>query len=74
MLKLILGIGLKAKLYAAAVAGFAVMLGLAVLKGQSMQEQKNLKRRLDGMKNAQKVEKEIEDADRDTVIDINSKS
>ena len=67
----------KAKLYALIAALFAGIMGVIYAignsSGKAKERDKVLNGRIDGMKEAQKVEKEIDDADRDTVIDINSK-
>ena len=73
IVKLFMGIGFKIKLYAAAALGLVAIAVTIYSKGKTAEKNARLKSRLEGMKNAQKVEKEIENADRDTVIDINSK-
>ena len=55
------------------IVGFFGSLVVVYFKGKGAEKAKQVKSRLDGIKEAQKVEKEIDDADRDTVIDINSK-
>ena len=69
----LLGIPAKVKLYAVAVLGFLAILATVYSKGKTAEKNKRLKDRLEGMKNAQKIKKEVSNADRDTVIDINSK-
>lgn len=53
--------------------GFFASVGIAYFKGGSAEKGKQIKRRLEGMKEAQKIEKEIDDADKDTVVDINTR-
>lgn len=53
--------------------GFFASVGIAYFKGGKAKEAKQTEARLKGMKEAQKVAKEIDDADRDTIVDINTK-
>ena len=55
-----------------ALIGAGLVAAIYVMGGKA-EKNKTTAARLKGMKEAQKVEKEIDDADRDTVIDINSK-
>lgn len=69
MLKFFLGIGLKIKLYAAAAAAALVGAGLLILKGQSIQKNKRMKERLEGMKKKQEVQKDVQSHTDDELID-----
>ena len=70
MLDLIIGSALP---WILGIVAFFGSVAVAFFKGKGSEKAKQTEARLKGMKNAQKVEKEIDDADRDTVIDINSK-
>lgn len=77
LFKFIAGVGLKAKLYAAAFVGFLALLATAWAKGHSAATQRaenaNMKRRLDAIKEKQKIEKDISNADKDDIVDINTR-
>ena len=64
---------LKLKLYAVFALIGAGLVAAVYMMGSKAEKNKTTAARLKGMKEAQKVEKEIDDADRDTVVDINSK-
>ena len=67
----------KLRLYALISALFAGLMSVVYVFGNSTgkakERDKRLKGRIEGMKQADKIEGEIDDADRDTVIDINSR-
>lgn len=69
----ILGLGGKVKLYIGLAFAFAGIIGMAVLKGQSMQKTKderdNFKRRLDAIKEKQEVKKDVQSRTDDDLID-----
>ena len=70
---LITSLGAKVKLYIGLVIAFAGIIGMAVLKGQSMQKTKderdNLKRRLRGINHKQEVQKDVKSSSDDDLID-----
>ena len=70
MLDLIIGSALP---WILGIVAFFGSVGVAYFKGGKSEKNKQIVRRMEGMKSAQKTEKEIDNADRDTVIDINSK-
>lgn len=70
MLDLIIGDALP---WLIGVGTFAASIAWAWFSGGRANEGKHTKARLDGMKKAQETEKEVSNADRDTVVDINSK-
>lgn len=64
---------LKLKLYAIfALIGAGLVAAIYVMGGKA-EKNKTTAARLKGMKKAQQTEREIDDADRDTIIDINSR-
>ena len=76
MVKLLLfisGVGVKVKLYIGLAVAFAGIIGMAVLKGQSIQKTKderdNLKRRLRGINYKQEVQKDVKSSSNDDLID-----
>ena len=58
----------KLKLYAIAALGFIAALLVAVSKGQSMQEGKNLKRRLKAIKQKEGIEDEVDNRNDDDLV------
>ena len=58
----------KLKLYLIAALGFIAALGMAVLKGQSMQETKRMKERLEGIKHKEEVEDEVDNRNDDDLV------
>lgn len=65
-------IGFGPTLATIAVAVIAAV-GWGFIKGKSAAREKAVKRRLASIEQAQKIEKEMDNADRDTVVDINTR-
>lgn len=59
--------------YLAGAVGIIGAWFFAESRGKKKEQAKRTEERLAGINNAQKIKKEVDDADRDTVIDINSK-
>lgn len=55
------------------IVGFFGSIAFAWLRGGKANESKHIERRLKGMQEAREIEREVADADRNTVVDINSK-
>jgi hypothetical protein len=63
----------KLKLYAVAVVlGMLGVFGL-IRKGRSIERDKRMADRLKAMQEKSKIEKDVNNADRDSVIDINTR-
>ena len=73
IVKLFLGLGAKLKLYAAGALGLLAIAATIYSKGKTAEKNKRLSARLAAINEANKIKKEIDNADRDTVVDINSK-
>ena len=73
IVKLFLGLGGKIKLYASGALGLMAIAATIYSKGKTAEKNKRLSARLAAIKESNEIKKEVANADRDTVVDINSK-
>ncbi len=69
----IFGLATKVKIYIGLAVAFAGIIGMAILKGQSIQKTKDeadrFKHRLEGMKHKMEVQKDVQSRTDDELID-----